>query len=99
MQTIDDDVVVSGNLSIGNLAWGIIRVAPELNTPTSKTVSGINLEGSGPLIVQLTARSAYPWVRVREVTSNNHTEDSFDVVIYRTSTVPTDIYWFAWRNP
>ncbi|MET9350169.1 hypothetical protein [Streptomyces termitum] len=94
-QTINDDLVVAGAISAANFAFGSVVVSPQVNTPTSQEVGGLNLRGTGEAIVLLTAVSEAPWTHVQEVSHRFNTPTGFTAYIFRTSGVDTTINWLT----
>jgi hypothetical protein len=95
---IDDDVEVSGALEAGNIAVGITSITTVANKPTKVVVSGLNLQGRGPVRVIATAESTVPGSTFREVTTADHTPYGFTIYAFRTNTGPTNIHWLAARG-
>jgi hypothetical protein len=95
---IDDDLVVSGALSAANVIFGSVTITPEVNTPTKAEVRGLNHPDTNEPTVILSAHSAYPQVRVREVGYRFSNSDGFDAYIYRTSGVDTNVHWLSWQE-
>jgi hypothetical protein len=95
---ISDDVVITGSLEAGNIAAGVTAVVPVANKPTKVAVSGLNLQGTGPVRVIATAESAVPGSTFREVCTANHTPFGFSIWVYRTNTTSTNIHWLALRG-
>lgn len=94
-------------ISVGNWTWGSVVLTPEsVATETSITVSGINLEGEGPVNFQASAKSAYPWTAMGEVgvappeEASSFDEDptAFRIFMYRATKAATRIHWMAWRD-
>jgi hypothetical protein len=75
-----------------NMAWGSVLVTPVANTPTSVTVSGLDVAGT-QFVAFVTAMSGVPGSTVLEVSALNPTSSSVDVVIYRTNNTQTRVYW------
>lgn len=114
-EVINDNVNVTGGFSAGNWLFGTAKVPiTEVNTPVSYQVSSINPMGTGEggtigtggLVGFVTARSAYPWTRVVEVSVSGPEGQEgtlqptqFDIYIFRTSQVDTDVHWMIWREP
>lgn len=113
MTTINDNVNVTGGFSAGNWLFGTAQVPIETTSePNSVEVNQINPSGtgegnlSGGIVINVTARSAYPWVRVREVSVAGPTTDPgtleahhFDIYLWRSTQVTTDVHWMLWRAP
>lgn len=95
---INDSVDVTGALQAGNIAAGATAVTPVANKPTKYSVTGLNLQGRGPVRVIVTAESAVPGSAFKEVTTADHTPFGFSIWIYRTNTTATNIHWFAIRG-
>lgn len=95
---IDDSVEVTGALDAGNIAAGVEAVTPVANKPTKYVVSGLNLQGRGPVRVIVTAETSVPGSTFREVTTADHTPFGFSIWVYRTNTTATNIHWFAIRG-
>lgn len=95
---LDDDLEVTGALEAGNIAVGIETVTPVANKPTKYTVSGLDLQGRGPVRVFATAESTVPGSSFREVTTADHTPFGFSIWVYRTNTTSTNIHWMAVRG-
>ncbi len=95
---IADDVVVTGALDAGNIAAGVTSLTPVANKPTKVVVSGLNLQGTGPVRVIATAETSVPGSTFREVTTADHTPYGFSIWGYRTNTTATNIHWLALRG-
>lgn len=95
---IADDVVVTGALEAGNMAAGVTSLTPVANKPTKVVVSGLNLQGTGPVRVIATAETSVPGSTFREVTTADHTPYGFSIWGYRTNTTATNIHWLALRG-
>jgi hypothetical protein len=95
---VDDDLEVTGALECGNIAVGIASVTPVANKPTKHSITGLNLQGRGPVRVFATASSTVPGSTLREVTTSNHSPYGFDIWVYRTNTTATSIHWMAIRG-
>lgn len=95
---IDDDLVVTGALEVGNIAVGVTTLTPVANKPTKVAVSGLNLQGTGPVRVIATAETAVPGSTFREVCTADHTPYGFSIWGYRTNTTATSIHWMAMRG-
>lgn len=96
-----DGLQVDGAFTAGNMAHGVIVITPVANTPTSQSVTGLSLVGTGDTYAFVTALSTVPGDTVYEVSIKGSTldETGFDVVLYRTNTTDTYINWFAVRRP
>lgn len=95
---IGDDVIVTGALEAGNIAVGITAVVPVANKPTKVAVTGLSLQGTGPVRVIACAESTVPGSTFREVTTADHTAYGFSIWVYRTTTSSTNIHWIAMRG-
>lgn len=95
---INDSVDVTGALQAGNIAAGVETVTPVANKPTKHSVTGLNLEGRGPVRVIVTAETGVPGSTFKEVTTADHTPFGFSIWVYRTNTTATNIHWFAIRG-
>lgn len=93
-----DDVNITGSLEAGNIAAGTASLVPVANKPTKVAVSGLNLQGTGPVRVFVTAESGVPGSTFREVTTADHTPYGFSIWGYRTNTTTTTIHWLALRG-
>jgi hypothetical protein len=49
-------------------------------------------------VVLLTAHSAFPWSRVREVGYRFSTPTGFTAYIFRTNDVDTTVHWVSWQE-
>lgn len=95
---IGDDVIVTGALEAGNIAVGTTAIMPVANKPTKIAVTGLNLQGTGPVRVIATAESTVPGSTFREVTTADHTAFGFSIWVYRTTATSTTIHWMAMRG-
>lgn len=95
---INDSVDVTGALQAGNIAAGVETVTPVANKPTKHSVTGLSLEGRGPVRVIVTAETGVPGSTFKEVTTADHTPFGFSIWVYRTNTTATNIHWFAIRG-
>jgi hypothetical protein len=86
---------VNGILLSGNLAFGSVNITPSAaNTPTSATVSGLDLKGTS-FYAQATANSSVPGSQVTGVGVTNLTSTGLTVWLTRTNTTLTTVYWMA----
>lgn len=93
-------------ISVGNWAWGSVVIKPDPAAVTSVTVSGLNLQGTGDVCFQASAKSAYPWIAMGETgvappdgaSSFEEDPSQFRIFIYRTTGAATRIHWMAWRE-
>ena len=95
---LDDDLVVTGALEAGNIAAGITVVTPQASRVAKVRVTGLNLQGRGPVRVIATAETAVPGSTFREVTTADHTPYGFSLLVYRTNNTTTSIHWMAMRR-
>ncbi len=95
---INDSVDVTGALQAGNIAAGLTNITPVANKPTKIAVTGLDLQGRGPVRVIVTATSTVPGSAFKEVTTADHTPYGFSIWVYRTNTTVTQINWFAIRG-
>ncbi|MCX4763254.1 hypothetical protein OG562_20230 [Streptomyces sp. NBC_01275] len=96
-KTINDDLVVSGSLSAANILFGSVEMSPQENTATSMEVKTNHVATNEPVVL-LTAHSAYPWTRVREVGYRFATQTGFTAYIFRTNDVATTVHWLSWQE-
>ncbi|MET9350168.1 hypothetical protein [Streptomyces termitum] len=92
------DLRISGGIRTGNWRFGKVTITPVANTPTSASVSGLNLRGAGTITGFATASTSAPGTGVHEVSVSNATATGMTVWLYRTDTAVTDIHWMMWRN-
>lgn len=92
------NVTVSGALAAGNIAFGSQFVTPVASTPTSYQITGLDLQGTGPVRVQLTPHSTVPGSAFVETGVRYPTPTGFVIWIYRTNTTSTEIHWLATRG-
>lgn len=95
---IADDVVVTGAIEVGNMQPGVSVVTPVANKPTKFAVTGLNLQGTGPVRVIASPESSVPGSQFKEVTTADHTPYGFSLWVYRTNTTATNIHWLAMRG-
>jgi hypothetical protein len=95
---ITDDLEVTGALQAGNIASGVETVNPVANTRTSHAITGLDLQGRGPVRVFVTAESIVPGSVFMEVTTADHTPRGFTIWVYRTTSTATNIHWLAMRG-
>lgn len=103
-EVINDNLEVTGCLTASNWVIGAEWITPVANTPTSVTVTGINIGGTGEINYQVTASSEVPGLRVKEVSvSNTHkttgNPSTFEIWIYRTDTTATLVNYILYREP
>lgn len=99
MTVYDDDLLVTGALSAGNLHTVRVRITPEPGVPTSLEITGLNLAGTGPVQAFATAHTSAPGSRVIEVSVSSVTSTGCLVWIYRTTAAETNVSVTFWRGP
>lgn len=97
MTTINGDLHIAGALFAGNIAQGSVRVNPEPDTPTSISITGLNVRGSGAMSVQATAATTVPGLRVKSVTATIVSDSEIAIWVYRTNNISTVVHWFIRR--
>lgn len=95
---IDDDLIINGTLEAGNWWWGIARISVRGGDQSTTQIRGRDFQGTGEMVPQVTARSAYPWTRVEEISVDSPGDNSFDIVIFRTNDTDTDAVWMVWKD-
>ncbi|MEU9349022.1 hypothetical protein AB0D74_48280 [Streptomyces sp. NPDC048278] len=94
------DMDVSGVLTAANLAWGTVSITPSAaNTPTSATVSGLDLEGS-TFIAYTSPNTSVPGTTgantgVTGTSANNVTGSGLTVWLNRQNTTTTGVNWLV----
>ncbi|MEU2830176.1 hypothetical protein ABZ667_16125 [Streptomyces lavendulae] len=106
---INDDLVVTGAVSAGNILMGSVVMSPEANTPTSVDVifnhvrQPLTAQGNPlpqPLPnVMLTAISQDPWTKIRELGTRFSATTGVTIYIYRTNDADTTVNWLSWQEP
>lgn len=95
---IDDELVVNGSLTAGNIAWGRVLVPiSKVNVPQSVMVTGLDLKGTGRVDVFVTADTTVP-ENVKAVCSQDETPTGFRIWVYRTTSSDTWVNWLALRK-
>lgn len=94
----NSDLRISGGIRAGNWKFGRVTITPVANTPTSTSVSGLSLKGTGTVVGLVTSVTSVPGTSVQETSISSVSESGMTVWIYRTNTVATDIEWMMWRN-
>lgn len=106
-KTYTGNVHFAGGLSVGNWAWGYVRVVPEKNTRVTVDVTGLNLSGEGQLIPQVQVHTSHPWsacgyASVFTATDGvdlwNTESNAFRIVFVRNNKAETWISWMVWRE-
>ena len=92
------DLRISGRLKAGNIANGQVSITPVANTPTSTTISGLSLKGTGQVVGLCTTQSSAPGTVAHESSISGVSPSGMTVWIYRTNTVQTEIGWLMWRK-
>lgn len=95
---IADDLNITGALEAGNMAWGTLSITSVANKPTRGLVTGLNLQGRGPVRVWTTIQTVNPGVSAMEVTVFNPSSTGFEIWLYRTNAISTVINWLAIRG-
>ena len=95
--TISDDLVVSGAISAANILFGSVVMSPSTAVATGSEVK-VNHVGTNEPVVLMSADSAYPWTRVREVGYRFSTPTGFTAYIFRTNDVDTSVHWLSWQE-
>lgn len=98
MRVFDGDLIVTGAISSGNIQTGRITFVPDPGVPTPIEVTGLGLKGAGRVQVQLTAHSAYPGSRAKEVSVTSVSHDGFTAWFHRSNDGHTNCSWLAWRD-
>lgn len=89
------DLHTSGVLTAASMVYGSTTITPSAaNTPTAKTVTGLGLAGS-TFTAQATAQTSVPGTTVTGVGVSAVTSDSITIVLTRTNTTATSIYYQA----
>lgn len=92
------DKTVAGALVAGNIASGTVLIPAVANVPTMVSITGLNLQGTGPVTVQATPVSAVPGTQMREVGIRNPSPTGFNLFLYRTNSTNTSVHWIAMRG-
>lgn len=96
---VNDDLEVTGVFTAGNMAWGIAElVIPVPNTPTSFSVAGLDLAGTGRILAFTCAHSAVPGTTLMETSMNYPTDSGFVGYLYRTNDTGTNVHWFIMKE-
>jgi hypothetical protein len=91
---------VLGTLTSSNLAWGTVAITPSAaNTPTSATVSGLNVRGS-TLIAYTSPLTSLPGSTttnngVTGTSANNVTSTGLTVWLTRQNLTTTNVNWLV----
>jgi hypothetical protein len=92
------DVTVTGALEAGNIKFGSVTLSPVPNVPTPIEVTGLDLQGTGAVRVQVTPLSGVPGSTFEEASVRNPTPDGFTLWGYRRNSTATTIHWLAIRG-
>ncbi|MGW5696052.1 hypothetical protein ACWEWX_35585, partial [Streptomyces asiaticus] len=88
------DMSVNGLFTANSMVTGSMNITPSAaNTPTSITVTGLNLPGTVHRAF-VTAQSSVPGT-VTEVTANNVTATGLTLWLSRTNTTTTNIWYLV----
>ncbi|MFJ3540391.1 hypothetical protein ACIPQA_33730, partial [Streptomyces sp. NPDC090109] len=89
-----DEVTAVGSLYADNYRSGRVTITPSAaNVPTSVTVTGIGMSGSGPVRAYASPITTVPGTEVRGVSCTSPSRDSVVVWVTRTNTTSTGIDW------
>lgn len=92
------DLRISGSLKVGNIKSGLATITPVANTPTSTTVTGLSLAGTGEVVGLVQPTTSVPGSEVIEGTVSATLSTGLTLWIYRTNTTPTGMAWFLLRK-
>lgn len=92
------DKTITGALVAGNIASGTVLISPVANAPTMVSITGLNLQGTGPVTVQAAPVSTVPGSQVREVGIRDPSPTGFNLFLYRTNSTNTNVHWIAMRR-
>lgn len=92
------DYRISGSLKVGNIKNGLATITPVANTPTSTTVTGLSLAGTGTIVGLVQPTTSVPGSEVIEGSVSSITSSGMTLWIYRTNTTPTGMAWFMFRK-
>lgn len=95
---VTDDLSITGALEAGNMAWGTLNITPVANQPTKGLVTGLSLQGRGPVRVWATVNTTVPGSQIKEVTVFNQSSTGFELWLYRTNTTVSTVHWLAIRG-
>lgn len=93
--TLDtDQVVVTGGLFADNYRTGRVTITPSAaNTPTSTTITGLGMLGSGPVRAIATPSTTLPGTAVTGVGCSGANRDGVTIWLTRTNTNATSVDW------
>lgn len=87
-----DEVTVGGSLYADNYRNGRVSITPSAaNTPTSTTITGLGMSGSGPVRAYATASTTVPGTSVTGVGCTSADRDGVTIWVTRANTQPTAI--------
>lgn len=92
------DLRITGGIRAGNWRFGKVVITPVANTPTSTTVSGFTLAGTGTVHGYCTTVSSVPGTDVQETTVTSVAATGMTVWIFRDNTTVTEVDWMMWRK-
>lgn len=92
------DLRISGGIRAGNWKFGNVSITPVANTPTSTTVSGLSLKGTGTVVGLVTNVTTSPGPVVQESTVSSVSLSGMTIWLYRTDTNATFVNWMMWRK-
>lgn len=92
------DFVVTGAVDPANMSWGAVTITPVADTPTSTTVTGLALEGTGPVRAQANSHTTVPGSTVKECGVSGLSPDGLKIWIYRTNTTDTHVHYLIMRD-
>lgn len=92
------DLRISGSLKVGNIRNGLATITPVANTPTSTTVTGLSLAGTGSVTGLVQPTTSVPGSEVQEGSISSVSSTGMTLWLYRTNTTPTGMAWFILRK-
>lgn len=92
------DFDVTGAVDPANMAWGAVTITPVANTPTSITVTGLALQGTGPVRAQANSHTTVPGSTVKECGVSGLSPDGLKIWTYRTNTTNTLVHYLIIRD-
>lgn len=97
---VDGHLQVDGAVTMSNMKWGMTpAITHKPNKPTAYNVTGLNLTGTGPTNVILTALAGSVGVQsLKGCGVSNRTAKGFKLWSYRTTSSATQYYWLAVRD-
>ena len=93
--TFDTDIVnVVGSFYADNYRTGRVTITPSApNVPTSLTVTGLGMGGSGTVHAYATASTTVPGSSVTGVGISGASRDGVTIWVTRTNTTATNVEW------